>query len=363
MACGVKALTNINIPSLEQAKEAAAVSRMKVCENCEWCKFSICRIVAAKHGKSKANIEHGIRRLSLSCPDGRWGPITRECVGCSRSTVVDDVTGFCKWCISKKKIGREHRISYTPRKVVHVSPNPFKGTPIRHLYFFLYPRYKESTEYHLDRLRKSIKTNAFNGKKICCVATDGDTLQDKYRGELDHIFDEVFYITNDPKRRESAGFVRGLKPLASFSNEEMICLIHGKGQQSHSHDDDTIRMWTEAMYETVVDNWQEAVRAMEDGYPLAGSFKSVGNFATTPNKWHYSGTFYWARSSVLFGNKAWQQMCNQWWAAESYVGRHFADFEGFCLFGDNTGGGSLYHPVTWVKLNKELKEWRKLKES
>lgn len=363
MACSVKAVSSINVPSLEKAKEAAAASRMKICENCEWIKYDVCRIVAAKHGKSKANVKDGISRLSTSCPDGRWGPVTRECVGCTRSIVVDDNTGLCTWCTQKKKIGREFRLDYSPRKIESVSANTFKHESIRDLYFFLYPRYQESTEYHLNKLRQSMELGVFNGTKVCCVATDGDTLQDKYRPELDVLFDKVFYVENNPKLRESAGFVRGLKELATYNNERMICIAHGKGQQSHTNQDETIRKWTDTMYETVVENWKAAEDALAEGYPLAGSFKSIGNFATTPHKWHYSGTFYWARSKTLFENKAWQNMCSQWWAAESYVGRHFASFEGFCLFGDNTGGGSLYHPATWVKLSKELKEWRKSKQT
>ena len=51
-------------------------------------------------------------------------------------------------------------------------------------------------------------------------------------------------------------------------------------------------------------------------------------------------------------------MCDKWWASESYVGRHFASNEGYCLFGDNTVGGSMYKDETWNKVDLMLEDWR-----
>lgn len=360
MACEVKP-SAFKVPSREQQIEAAASSRRIVCRNCEWSHNGHCKVVAAKHGEERANIEDGIHRLSVACPINRWRAVTTVCVGCNRSTVVDDKTHVCKWCVLKKGTGRRFRTPYKPRIIpTNLSAKPFDGTPVRDLHFFLYPRFEASTEYHLRRLNQL--QSVFNGKKICCLAVDAQTHHDKYYPRLQEIFDDVYIIQNDPNRREAAGFISTLEKLRTKSPNNMICFAHGKGQQSHTNQNDVIRKWNDAMYETVVANWKDASMALAEGYALAGAFKSVGNFATTPHRWHYSGTFFWARSETLFRNKAWQQMCNQWFAAESYVGRHFASDEGFCLFGDHISGGSMYKHETWARLEPELEEWRKTHE-
>ena len=43
-----------------------------------------------------------------------------------------------------------------------IKEDPFTGTPIKHLHYFIYPRYEESTVHHLNQLESCI--NQFNGK-------------------------------------------------------------------------------------------------------------------------------------------------------------------------------------------------------
>ena len=362
MPCNAKTVA-ISVPSQARQIEAAAASRSIVCGKCFWNRDGVCKVVAAKHGKEKANILDGVHRLSLDCPIGKWKSITTVCPHCGRSIVVNETTGVCKWCKQKHNTGRQNRVSYLPREVPQrIVKKPFVGEPVRNLYFFLYPRYLKSTLYHIEQLEKS--ADVFNGKKICCVAIDSETLQEQeqIRSRLEALFDTIIYIENDAAMRESAGFVESLEHLATLDPEQMVCIAHGKGQQVHTASNDIVRQWNDAMYETVVRNWKNAADAMELGYPLAGAFKSIGNFATTAHRWHYSGTFYWVRSQSFFGNKAWKQMCSQWFAAESYVGRHYADYEGFCLFGDHIHGGSMYKPYTWQRLEPELVVWRQENE-
>ena len=279
------------------------------------------------------------------------------CVKCSRSSVCDDWSHQCKWCDLKDKTGRRHRVSYEPRNIERsLVKRPFNREPTRNLHYFIYPRFKKSTDYHIDRLTK-LKP-IFNGKTVCCVAVDSTTLHEQYKSQLEELFDLVYIIENDPKRRESAGFIPSLENLYTKDSNEMICFAHAKGQQVHTYESLNIKKWNDAMYETVVANWKEASEAMANGYPLAGSFKSIGNFATTPYRWHYSGSFWWGRSSFIFSNRSWKVMCDKWWASESYVGRHFASNEGYCLFGDNTVGGSMYKDETWNKVDLMLEDWR-----
>ena len=234
---------------------------------------------------------------------------------------------------------------------------PFTGQVTKHLHYFMYPRYEDSTSYHLTQLRRSV--GAFNGKRVICIATDANTVEKQFRSEIEELFTDVIYAVNNPRLRELVGFVDSLKKLASQDPNHVICFAHAKGQQAHTHNTEVIRIWNDVAYETCVRNWEGVKAAMEKGHPITGVFKSIGAFRTTAYKWHYSGACWWGRSAAIFENPQWQKTCNTWWGSESYVGRHWWSEEAHCLFGDNTGGGSLYDPRTWVRLEKELEEWRK----
>ena len=166
-------------------------------------------------------------------------------------------------------------------------------------------------------------------------------------------------VRNESKKRERVGFIPSLQKIISDDPNEVICFAHGKGQQYHTKSSTIITKWTDAMYETCVKNWDGVKREMEKGYPAVGSFKSVGAFRNTPFAWHYSGSFWWARSHKLY-KRRWRGICKRWWASESYVGRHFTREEGACLFGEITGS-SLYDPQTWDYVSSELEKWRENK--
>ena len=356
MACTTKD-TNEPIQILVKDKPEVSLQhqRMLVCDKCDRNIGGVCRTVAAKYGKEKAVIKDGIKRFSLSCPKGKWNAVKVVCPSCDRYILVNERIGVCNWCQIKKNLGRHNRSQLTDDGRDHrIIPAPFPKTPIRNLHYFIYPRYEESIEYHIGELRRSIEV--FNGKKICCVAIDQNTLHEKYALQLEYLFDKVYYVQNNPSIREKAGFVETLRELRSNDPNQAICFAHAKGQQLHTKTAPLIRLWSETMYETCVRNWSEVRAAMEEGYPVVGSFKSYEGFRTTSYRWHYSGSFWWARSREIFTNKNWKEMCETWWAAESYVGRHYTRDEGYCIFGANSG--SLYEHSTWEKLKPELDKWR-----
>lgn len=357
MACPTK---NQNEPVLMLSKDRTEVplhiARLKVCECCPRNVEGICRTVAAKHGKQKAVISDGVRRFSVSCPKGKWLAIKVVCPSCDRYALVDERTGVCEWCKIKQEMGRNNRVYYLNDNRDHsIVPMPFEKDPIKHLHYFLYPKYEKSVEYHIGQLERSM--SVFNGEKICCVAIDSNTKQEKYEKKLNELFTEVYYVQNNPSLREKAGFVSSLEKLRSKDPEEMICFAHGKGQQIHTKSAPVIRKWSDAMYDTCFRNVEKVTEAMEQGYPIAGSFKSIGAFRTTRYKWHYSGSFWWGRSRKIFENKNWKNMCDQWWSTESYVGRHFTREEGYCLFGNDVG--NLYEAHTWNRIEPSLEQWRK----
>ena len=357
MACKPSDRNRPTASVMSAANKAIADARKMVCDKCDRNNDGVCRTTAARKGKAKADIAHGVQRLSLACPLGKWDSVAVECPRCERQIVVDERIGVCKWCESKRTTGREFRIEYVPQmRPGNVVAFPFTEQPVRHLAFFLYPRYEESTAYHIEQLSKSV--HLFNGKKICCVAIDRKTHHEKFGKELESLFDEIFFVKNDPAKREVAGFIPLIEKLKSKSPNEMICFAHGKGQQPHTNSTPLIKEWCDAMYDTCVRNVDSVQSAFEDGFLSAGSFKSVGNFSSTAYRWHYSGGVYWIRSQRLFAMKGWKTTCPHWWGAESYVGRLFHRDEGFCLFGDHIAGGTMYINDTWLRLRPALTDWK-----
>lgn len=336
--------------------ESLANYRLPICNACPLNNKNICTPIAFKHSPEKARIDDGVRRLSCKCPKGKWPEVKRVCPYCSRYERVDENKGMCNWCYDKRNTNRYNKNPLIDNRDHIINPYNFDDEPIKNLHYFLYPRYEESTSYHLEQLEKSI--DIFNGKRVCCVATDQNTLQEHFKTKLRELFTDILYLPNNSHEREKVGFLPALHKLISKNRNHVICFAHAKGQQPHTSDSANIRLWSDAMYETCLRNWDEVKAAMIRGYPVAGSFKSTAAFQTALFKWHYSGSFWWGRSKKIFENKRWRDMCQRWWATESYVGRHFTREEGYCLFRPLYSGESLYDDSTWKSVLKDLEIWR-----
>ena len=352
-------------------------ARLAICNLCDKNNVGICEEQKLKTPDRPCLVEIGIELAEAECPKGVWPKHIPEeysnkniCSKCGR--VHDYAAIICKHCtyqLERVRRNLDKGIGHNPgalrlerqklkdgvRVVDHtIQRSPFDKQPIKNLHYFIYPRYEESIEYHIDQLRRSV--SLFNGKRVCCVATDKYTLEEKYKSQLDELFTEVYYLPNSPRKRERVGFISTLDRLITTNPNEVICFAHAKGQQYHTKTAPVIRKWNDAMYDTCVRNWKTVEKAMEAGYPVAGSFKSLRAFKTTKFSWHYSGSFWWARSYKLF-HRNWRVICQKWWGTESYVGRHFSREEGYCLF-HQLDYGSLYETELWQSLDLELEKWR-----
>lgn len=328
-----------------------------------------------------AVISELVNNVNESCPlkvwksedDDQQTNKKKSCTLCGRLHSYG--AAICKICVQdlerkrrnlERGIGTKSNLLALSRSKKHLPDNVdysiredlFTSTPITNLHYFIYPKYEESTIFHLDRLERY--TKKFNGKKICCIAVDDDTHQDKYIPQLKELFTDIYMVANNPKKREKVGFIPSLDKLQTTNRNEVICFAHGKGQQFHTKASPIIREWTDSMYETCVDNWDQVREFMEKGYPVVGPFKNETAFKNTAFGWHYSGSFWWARSYRLF-ERNWRNICSRWWASESYVGRHFTKEEGACLFGKMEPGESLYHHQMWDRLRVDLQNWRDTK--
>lgn len=235
---------------------------------------------------------------------------------------------------------RRRSLKRQPTKVVNsptipAEPLPFTGPPKITLMFHVYPR-GESWRRHLEKLAPILPSCE---RLMLGVATDDSTYT---LGDVVAEFGnrwEVFHAENRSNGvgrgglREVATYKQMLPLLPRGQNDITLCL-HGKGSQEHTQNN-VIRWWVDAMYETVAYNLEGVVREMKSGAAIVGSFRRHGRFLGTRHRWHYSGAYYAFRNAIAFSNGV-PSYREIWWGTESWPGDHFPISASSCLFGDHT---------------------------
>ncbi len=101
--------------------------KCKACTVADWSEDKgICLPTAAKHGVEKADIEHGIQRAELWCPNGEWGQAETVCGRCGRDKqLLHHKHLVCKWCVIKYNLADPKK----PASRVAVAPATRSATP------------------------------------------------------------------------------------------------------------------------------------------------------------------------------------------------------------------------------------------
>ncbi len=209
--------------------------------------------------------------------------------------------------------------------------SPFDGPVIRNLAYHLGPFANNGVwQRNADHLIK--RMGMFNGRRRIAITT-GDGMDDPaaVKEYLQGHDIEFIELPNSATLREVKTFLPLLSPLASGNRNEVTFYGHAKGVTRPVNDGVTVHCWTDIMYSTCLDYWPLVERTLSH-YPIAGSFKKVGaGFQGSASAWHYSGTYYWLRHSMVFGRN-WTHVDQQWWGTESWPGLHFSVEEAACLF-------------------------------
>lgn len=238
--------------------------------------------------------------------------------------------------------------------MTQITPRPFTAKPRLTLIFHCWPN-GDGWKRHVDYLRPIIEV--FD-RKIMGVATGpGTATLAEVRAAFGDSW-EYLEVTNDKSLREVLTYRTMLEMVRSTDENDVTFCLHSKGAQSHTAASRQIQWWTEAMYSTVVHNWQSVLGKMEQGYPVAGSFLRVGKHLQARYGWHFSGTFYAFRNAAAFQNGV-PGFASNFYGTESWPGHHFARHEAACMFAENCGDIYKENP----QLELELNEWRRLNET
>lgn len=256
-----------------------------------------------------------------------------------------------------------HGILEKKRYELSVSP---LVAPVRHFLWYccpLLPTGKragiEVLDWQLPRIRKILP--AFNGAKLCAVATPSSSVEEKIFAEYSTIAQRweeigvtVIPVVNSTEMREGPAFVKMLESCPGGA-DDIAFFGHSKGV-SRGPKDKAIRYWTETMMETVMENISGAEYSL-GRYGVTGAFKRYGEFNLPGNNlWHYSGSFFWMRLQEVF-KRDWTYLHNFFASVEAWPGYQFTRGEAGCLFADKAG--HLYDLSYWNRtLFKHLDKWR-----
>jgi hypothetical protein len=213
-------------------------------------------------------------------------------------------------------------------------------------------------QWNCDQLLK--RASLFNGRRIISIATGPDTdSADAVKEYLKDFTNEFYVFKNNNRLREVVTHQHMLGKLQSTNPGEVTFSCHGKCVRhkiSTNNSGSTVFRWTQAMYETCLDNWQAVENALKT-HAMAGSFKRYGLFRLPGNHaWHYSGTFYWFRHDEVF-TRNWRTTDRRFFGTESWPGRLFSPDQAACLFMDNAG--DLYRLEYFNSVvEPALQKWR-----
>lgn len=241
-----------------------------------------------------------------------------------------------------------------------VLPMEFTEHSKRHLAVHIWPN-KHSQAWRWNVAQLLARKDLFTGRRVVAIVRDGNSDPvEEVKESLRDLDAEFVVLTNVPSKREGVSFV----PLHELIEEaagptDTMFYCHSKGVRHGTTPDDTnstIYRWTAAMYETLLDDYagvEEQLRTKA----CVGSFRRVGMFTTRRNnRWHYSGTFRWARTLDFF-QRNWRYLDKQFFAAESHVGHMYKLEESGVIVGDNCG--DLYNVDYWnTSIAPQLEAWR-----
>lgn len=198
----------------------------------------------------------------------------------------------------------------------------------RHLYFFACASEKRNTKAWKFNIAQILNYwNVFNGRKLIMIAT-GEGLRPvaEVKGCFAGRDAEFLEVPNDPEKRETFSFIKGLSKFETKVPAEAVFYAHSKGvSYAPCTVLDSILRWCQAMYILNLGSIKLVDWALQR-YATMGAFRQRMDLARS--SWHYSGTFFWMRCADLFA-RDWQTLHRGHFGVEGYPGRIFKESESF----------------------------------
>ncbi len=240
----------------------------------------------------------------------------------------------------------EHQLSQIMGDLKVSSAEP----PKHNLIYHIWPRKGNGVwQWNVEQLLRRIEL--FDGIRSIGVVTDqsSDRLEDVQAAFGNVRIDNWICFPNDPAKSETVTFA---KLLATIPADDSVTFRgHAKGVKYD--DPHATREWAEMLYEICLDD-PAFVDASLTQYPCCGPFVVESDWPR-PGRWHFSGAFYWFRSSVLKNPTA-IQVEENYWGAELWPQTVWERSDAGVLFGQTCG--RLYNRHELERMKDWIKDWR-----
>ncbi len=249
----------------------------------------------------------------------------------------------------KKEQDRLHALN---QQAAPPQPDPFVGEPVIHFGAHLWP-VRGNWQWHVELWNQQARL--INGKCFVGVAISPETDSvETVRAALH----PSFVVKEFPNTSEGENHTfRWLQKVVPQGQDDVLIYCHGKGVRQHTAASESVRRWSEAMYQTVVFNHERVIEKLAAGYKNFHSFRTFGTRPLSPKyRYHPSGTFFAVRSKYL-SNKP---VKSRYGGVESWCGDHFPAHESWCEFYDNSMFTILYdHQQSREIVEPMLIEWNR----
>jgi hypothetical protein len=234
---------------------------------------------------------------------------------------------------------------------------PFTGPVTRNLIYHLWPVRKRREVWLWNVSQLLQRLSLFNGERVVAVAGDDRTEPvSVVRRILEPHGVEVIEVGNQPSLWEMTSWQSLWQRVYTTDPNTATFYAHAKGVRRPVHQE-TIRPWTQVMYESLLDYWPLIEKGLEE-YPIMGSFRKKGPYFPG-SAFHYSGTFYWVRQCRV-GKKEVEKAGQFRHGSEAWPGVVWTAKEAGVVFFQRSGFMDLYSPDYWrVHVAPEWERWQR----
>ncbi len=205
----------------------------------------------------------------------------------------------------------------------------------KHLLYSIYPR-KDNIEWIMNILELKVYANCFD--ECHFILREDETTFD----DIDFIYNIlspfqkgnalIYSVKNHKTLGETYAFIDYLKGI--IHKDGITFYAHTKGV-THTAGKrlDAIRIWRQQMYAANLYNMMKTELALSK-YVCAGAFRMKGAWPQFPDsKWCFAGNYWWINNERL-REKQYQNIGNDNYAVEGYLGKIIPHEESYCLFED-----------------------------